>query len=89
MEQRELPGVDMAPGEMKEKVIPWLEEVSKENKTLRFWTTFLLVDMPAYLAIRFGVRSSDFKPRNAGIRFSLLSSQALAKTGTKGWPSTT
>ena len=58
---------------MTEKVIPWLERVSKEHETLRFWTTFMLVDIPAYLAIRFGVRTSDFKLRNAGIRqFSLF-----------------
>ena len=38
-----------------------VQDASEKHETLRFWTTFMLVDMPAYLAIRVGVRTSDFK----------------------------
>ncbi|CAN0004018.1 unnamed protein product, partial [Pylaiella littoralis] len=53
---------------MNDKVVPWFKSQCTMNDTMRFWSGFLLNDMPAYLAIRFGVRASNFKLRAAGIR---------------------
>ena len=86
--QRESSGDGLEAGEMTDKVIPWLRGVSEEHEILRAWTTFMLVD---WRILPFS-SESELQTSSCGKRGSgnfLLFSQALAKTDTKGWPSTT
>ncbi|CAN0029312.1 unnamed protein product, partial [Pylaiella littoralis] len=68
LEERGTPETGLQTNEMNDKVVPWFKSQCTMNDTMRFWSGFLLNDMPAYLAIRFGVRASNFKLRAAGIR---------------------
>ena len=62
-------GADFRDGDAgAQQVIDWINRRADEHKTFRFWARFLLEDYPAYAGVRRGVRTGNFKMRNACLR---------------------
>ena len=46
----------------------WIDAQAEEHQTFKLWAQFLVEDYPAYLALRIGLRTGDFKLRLAALR---------------------
>ncbi|CAN0008874.1 unnamed protein product, partial [Sphacelaria rigidula] len=51
-----------------DQVRDWIDRRSRDHKTFRFSSRFLLVDYPAYSGVGMGVRTGNLKLRNACLR---------------------
>ena len=54
--------------DMDHRIPEWINAQAKEHKTFKLWAQFLLEDYPAYLALRTGLRTGNFKLRLAALR---------------------
>ena len=54
--------------DMDHRIPGWIKAQAEEHQTFKLWAQFLLEDYPAYLALRTGLRTGDFKLRLAALR---------------------